>query len=181
MYHLAAYLLLSIKALIQVAGVLSRTSGQYAVLTQCNTQHDSPLLPPCQLHLLLSNMSASSYIDILRDDIYVHNFDDHDCSWPPAVAQYTQRVLDALRLPSWIISVGQVYIIHSIRDLFSIIYRVPILTSRIAHVHCSASYAHMTVMFPLILPSLTMTCTDASRQPSESRSATVLHSAMLSI
>ena len=125
-----------------------------------------------------SNMTASSYIDILRDD--VHNFDDHD-SWPSAVVQFTQRVLDALRLPAWIKSVGQVYIIHSIRDLFNIIHRVPILTSRIAHVHCSASYAHMTVMFPLILPSLTMTCTDASRQSSESRSATVLHSAMLSI
>ena len=126
-------------------------------------------------------MSALSYIDILRDDIYVHNFDDHDCSWPPAVVQYTQRVPDAFRLPSWIKSVGNIYIIHSIRDSFNIIHRVPILTSRIAHVHCSTNYAPLALIFLLVFPRLTMTCTNGSRQPSESLSATVLHSAMLSI
>ena len=123
-------------------------------------------------------MSASSYIDILRDDVYIHNFDDQDCSWPSAVVQYTQRIQDALKLPAWVKSVGQVYIVLSIRDLFNIIHRVPILTSRSAHFLCSTSYVTLNVIFHLIPPMLTMTCTDVSRQPLESRSVTVQHSAM---
>ena len=52
-------------------------------------------------------MIAPSYIDILRDDIYVQNFYDHP--WPSAVALYTQRVQDALKLPAWTKSVGHIY------------------------------------------------------------------------
>ena len=61
-------------------------------------------------------MNAQSYIDILRDDIIVHTFDEHDRPWPSAVALYTQRVQDAFRLPAWVKSVGKMYIIASIHN-----------------------------------------------------------------
>ena len=125
-------------------------------------------------------MSAPSYTDVLRDDIYIHDFDDQDFSWPSAVALYAQHVQDALRLPDWIKSVGQVCMAPStsIPDLFNITHRVPILTSRSAHFLCSTSYVTLTAMYHFISPRLTMICTDVSRQPSESRSAIVQHSGM---
>ena len=124
--------------------------------------------------MLFTNMNASSYIDILRDDIYVHSFDEDDCPWPSAVALYTQQVQDAFRLPAWVKSVGKMYIISSIRHSFDIIHRDPILSSRSVHVHFSKSCVPLTLICTRTYTSPRVqrrTCTGGSKLPSGSRSA----------
>ena len=129
-------------------------------------------------------MNASSYIDILRDDIYVHSFDERDRPWPPAVALYTQRIQNAFRLPAWVKSVGKMYIISSIRHSFDIIHRAPILSSRSAHVHFSKSCVPLTLICTRMHTSQRvhrMTCTGGSRLPLGSRSAIVPLSVVFSM
>ena len=131
-------------------------------------------------------MTTSDYIDILRNDIHIHRLDENKKIRSSAVALYTQWVHDALRLPAWVKSVGQVYILASIRDLLAIIHRVPIPTSTSVQFHYSTTCETLIPICPPVFSSLqvqrmTMTWTGDSRKSSESHSATVLQSEMFSI